>query len=77
MLLRPHLVSSPQPLTVFQLVGFVYACSVVSVFTEEEDSCKCVAGRCPKSPSPALQALGEGEESSRSASERAFLSSAL
>lgn len=23
-----------------QLVGFVYACYVVSVFTEEEDSCK-------------------------------------
>jgi len=27
-------------LYLFQLVGFVYACYVVSVFTEEEDSCK-------------------------------------
>lgn len=45
-----HLASSPRPLGVFQLVGFVYACYVVSVFTEEEDSCKCMAGRPPQKP---------------------------
>ena len=34
------------PLGVFQLVGFVYGCYVVSVFTEE-DSCWCAAARLP------------------------------
>lgn len=61
------LASSPWPLRVFQLVGFVCACYVISIFTEEEDSCKCAAASLPQEPGSDLarphQAVGEGEGS--------------
>ncbi|XP_038428759.1 sodium/potassium-transporting ATPase subunit beta-1-interacting protein 4 isoform X1 [Canis lupus familiaris] len=43
------------------LVGFVCACCVVSVFTEEEDSCECAAA-CER-PAWTLQAETEGQGS--------------
>lgn len=53
--------SSPRPLGVFQLVGFVCACYVVRVLTEEEDSCMC-GRRAPTTASsrPGMDAPGNG-----------------
>lgn len=56
---------SEGPPHVFQLVGFICACHMVSVITKEEDSCKCVTTSLLQNPItnlPALPGSEGGEE---------------
>lgn len=56
---------SEGPPHVFQLMGFICACHVVSVITKEEDSCKCVTTSLLQNPIidlPAPPGSGGGEE---------------